>query len=158
MNTMVVHPHKGVDGILFGMSRADVQQAVGVSPRRLERNEFALPEDVFQDSGLSVMYDEAGHCHAISVARGFVELKYDGYQLFNHPSHDVRRWAFSKDPQLDPTDGFISKLLGLGMWADWIDEPDIPPDLADEPAASFIIFREGYYEYERDRIARMHAS
>jgi len=48
--------------------------------------------------------------------------------------------------------GFTSKSLGLGMWAEWIDEPDLGPDELQDPGAAFIVFRPGYYEEEQARM------
>ena len=79
-------------------------------------------------------------------------LEYDGYRLFDHPAQDVRSWARMRDPALDPADGFTSKFLGLSMWADWIDEADLPPEDLSAPAMSFLIFRDGYHEQERARL------
>jgi hypothetical protein len=64
----------------------------------------------------------------------------------------VRAWALSRDPQLETVDGFTSKVLGLGMWADWIDETDLSASELAEPGASFIAFRPDYYEQERARM------
>ena len=151
---MTVHPHTGVGELRFGMSRADVQRILRIAPKRFKSSVYSLEEDLFETLGMNVSYDEQGVCNAISVARGHAtELEYNGYRLFAHPARVVREWARSWDPQLDPKDGFTSKLLGLGMWADWIDEAELDADELQDPAASFIIFRHGYYEEERARLA-----
>ena len=151
---MIIYPHEGVGPIRLGMSRAEVAQALGVMPQRLRRSEYDLTElDFFDALGLKVGYDANERCNAIEFDRGFgIELEFDGYRLFGHPAREVRDWALAKDPQLDPKDGFTSKALGLGMWADWIDEPDLEPDELQDPGMSFIIFRPGYYEEEEARM------
>ncbi|WP_437484978.1 hypothetical protein WME75_46370 [Sorangium sp. So ce1014] len=151
---MIVYPHEGVDRIRFGMPRADVERTLSIAPKRFKRNAYGLEEDYFESLGLFVSYDERGSCDAVSVARGCgTDLDYDGYRLFAHPARDVRMWALLRDPQLDPKDGFNSKALGLGMWADWIDEPELEPDELLDPAASFIVFCPGYYEQAWTRMA-----
>jgi hypothetical protein len=153
MMKMVVHPHQGVGPLRFGMTRAEAERAVCMIPKRYVPNKYALEVDSFDDLGLAVMYDQSGHSNAISFVRNFgVNLEYDGYSLFDHPAREVREWALAKDPQLDPKDGFTSKALGLGMWADWIDESDLEPDELLDPGMSFIIFRPGYYEEEHARM------
>ena len=149
---IIIHPHQGVDRIRFNMSRVEVEGAMGIVPKRFKRDNYGPEEDIFEPTGIFVMYDEHDKVNAISVGpRPGNDLEYDGYHLFAHPARAVRNWALAKDPQLDPEDGFISKALGLGMWADWIDVPDLAPDELQEPALSFIIFRPGYYEEERAR-------
>jgi hypothetical protein len=153
MIKMVVHPHQGVGPLRFGMTRAETERAVGITPKRFIPNKYALEVNSFDHLGLVVMYDQSGHSTAISFTRGFgVDLEYDGYRLFDHPAREVREWALAKDPQLDPTEGFTSKALGLGMWVDWVVESDLEPDELLDPGMSFIIFRPGYYEEEQARM------
>jgi hypothetical protein len=151
--TMTVYPHQGVGPLRFGMTRADTERAVGMIPKRYVPIWYALEMDSFVKLGLAVMYDQSGHSTAISFTRGFgVDLEYDGYRLFDHPAREVREWALAKDPQLDPTEGFTSKALGLEMWADWVNEPDLEPEMWLDPGMSFLIFRPGYYEEEQARM------
>lgn len=150
---MIIYPHQGAGSIRFGMSRTDVERAVGVTPKRFVPNAYSLEVDSFESLGLAVMYDQHELSNAISFVRGFgVELEYEGYRLFDHPAREVREWALARDPQLDPKDGFTSKALGLGMWADWIDEPDLESDELRDAGGAFIIFRPGYYEEEQARL------
>lgn len=101
------------------------------------------------------MYDEHERCSAIGITRYVgVDLEYEGYHLFAHPAREVREWARVRDPGLDPKYGFTSRLLGLNMWADWIDTPDLEPDELQDPALSFLVFRPGYYEEEQARMIR----
>lgn len=151
---MIIYPHRGVDRIQFGMSRDEVERVMGVTPKRFTSSKYGLEEDFFEALGLFVLYDEHGKVNAVSVGRRVgTDLEYDNYQLFAHPARAVRDWALSKDPDLDPKDGFTSKALGLTMGADWIDEPDLGPDELSDPAEGFVIFRPGYWEQERARIA-----
>jgi hypothetical protein len=152
--TLLIHPHQGVNGVRFGMSRAEVARALGATPKRVKGNRFSLVEiDIFETLGVKVLYDESDKVNAITFTRGFgVELEYDGYRLTGAPAREVREWALLKDPQLDREFGFTSKALGLGMSADWIDEPDLDTDLLKEPASVFIVFRPGYYEEESARM------
>jgi hypothetical protein len=154
--SIAIAPHKGAGPVAFGMSRDAVVRVMGGLGYRSQLrtpNKYALPADDFERLGVAVMYDEYGQCNAISVGRhDVVDLEYDGYHLFDYSAADVRRWAKAKDPSLDPKDGFTSELLGLGMWADWIDEPDLEPADVAKPAMSFIVFRPGYHQEERARM------
>src|SRR5262245_38352111 len=122
MDMMIsIRPHQGVAPIQFGMTRLEVEKAIGATPNRIRRNEYALEEDMFPNLGISVSYDENDCVNAVSLSRGFdIELLYDGFLLFGHSARAAREWALQRDPTLDPKDGFVSKSLGLGMWADWI--------------------------------------
>lgn len=151
---MIVHPHQGVNDIRFGMSHDDVARAFGLPPNRY--NDIFFPkadDDVFSSLGVVAHYDKDGNCNAIDFFRNFgIDLQYDGVHLFDHPARAVRRWAQEMDAELNPKYGFISKALGLGMWADWIDVTDLEPDELLEPAESFIIFRPGYFEEDKPQI------
>ncbi len=151
---MIINPHKGIDRTRFGMTRDEVASSIGALARRRRRSEYDLSDvDIFVTLGIKVTYDANDRCNAIEFNRGFgTDLEYDGYHLFDHPAREVRQWALARDPQLDPEDGFNSKALGLGMWADWIDEPDLEPEMELDPGMSFIIFRPGYYEEEQARM------
>lgn len=151
---MIIVPHQGVNRTRFGMSRAEVAGSIGALARRGRRGEHDLSDlDFFDTLGIKVSYDANDRCNAIEFSRGFrTDLEYDGYRLFDHSAREVREWALARDPQLDPKDGFTSKSLGLGMWADWIDEPDLESDELLAPGAAFIIFRPGYYEEEQARM------
>src|SRR5262249_46304041 len=130
------------------MSREEVERIVGVTPRRFRRGPFATnDEDIFEPLGMSVGYDERDRCDSIEVGSGQgIDLEYGGYHLFAHPAREVREWARAQDPSLDPKDGFRSNVLGLSMWAEWIDEVDLMPGEEQEPGQSFLVFRPGYYE------------
>jgi hypothetical protein len=148
---MTIHPHKGVDSIVFGMTRAQVEQSVGQSPRRRTKlSDFDLSEIDFFDS-FAVYYDAMDLCSAIEFTRG-ARVSYNGYDLFAHPAHEARSWARSRDQDLNDKDGFVSTALGLSMYAPMIDEPDLDDDERAEPAQSFLAFRPGYYEEERRRL------
>lgn len=150
MKVMKVYPHQGIGEVRFNMSRGEVERAMGSAPKRYVRNAPAPEEDFFEESGINVLYDKDGRCNAIGFGRGFnIDVEYDGYRLFAHPAGEVREWALAKDPSLDPTDGFTSKVLGLGMWSDWIDDTDLDSVQLKDPALSFLIFRPGYYEEDR---------
>jgi hypothetical protein len=145
---MIIYPHHGVDRIRFGMSRSDVERALGVAPRPSPRSKLTnVAEDFFDHLGLNVMYDEHVRCEAIGITPGFdVDAEYNGYHLLAHPAREVREWARAQDPNLDPKDGFLSKALGLYMFADWIDEPDLDPDELQQPGQAFVVFQPSYYD------------
>jgi hypothetical protein len=149
---MTIHPHRGAGNITFGMTRGQVEQAVGRPPRRRAKlSEFDLSEDDFFN-GFAVLYDTNDKCWAIEFSRGGVQVEYDGYKLFAHPANEVRAWARARDQDMEDKDGFVSTALGLSMYAPSIDEPDLDDEERAEPAQSFLVFRPGYYEEERERL------
>jgi hypothetical protein len=157
MDPMItIVPHVGIDldgrpGIRFGMTRAEVERAMGRTPKRAKRNPFALNEhDYFENPGFFVYYDADDRAGAIEFTRD-ARVAYDGFELFAHPATEVRTWARQRDQDLDDKHGFTSKPLGLGMWAEWIDEPDVLDEERDAPAMSFSICRPGFSEEERER-------
>lgn len=148
-----IMPHVGAGALKFGMSRSDVEQALGVPQRRFRRSELALEEDQFAILGCTVHYDATGRCTAITYSCDHsVDLEYEGYRLFSHSATAVRSWALARDPGMSVKDGFISILLGLAMWADWIDADGLSAAELNSPASSFMIFEPAYHERERARL------
>lgn len=153
---MIVYPHIGVGSIRFGMSRAEVLAATGAVPKRFRATKYEL-SDSEQFPQFVVSYDEHERCNVVAFHRGInVPLEYDGYQLFGHSAREVREWARARDPQLNPEYGFISHVLGLSMGAEGIDVPDAELEFGEmhEPAVSFLVFKPGYWEEERERLVK----
>lgn len=149
---MTIDPHKGVDSIVFGMTRSEVAQILGETPQRGRRNQYdAADYDLFLRRGFFVYYDADDLCQVVEFTRN-ARISYDEYELFAHPAHEVRAWAQSRDQNLDDKDGFVSTELGLSMYAPSIDEPDLDDEERAEPAQSFLVFRPGYYEEEWTRL------
>ncbi len=90
---ITIFPHRGAGKITSGMTRRQVEEAVGAPPRRrMKLSKFELSEIDFFD-GFAVYYDENDKSCAIEFSRGGVGVEYDGYELFAHPAGDVRAWA-----------------------------------------------------------------
>jgi hypothetical protein len=154
--TMKIVPHRGAGKVAFGMTRAEVERAMGRPPdRRMKRSEFDLSEVDFYGE-VAVYYDANDKAAAVEVHRGGLRLEYGGYDLFAHSAHEVREWARARDKDLDTKDGFQSNPLGLAMYAPLIDERDLDPDERSEPAGSFAVFRPGYFEEETERLRKKH--
>ena len=150
---MMIHPHKGVDRVEFGMTRAEVGRVLDGVPTRGRRNDFDVADyDFFESIGLFVYYDASDTCHAVEFTRD-ARVSYEGYELFGRPALEVRSWARAQDQDLDDQDGFVSTGLGLSMYAPAIDEMDLEPEERAESAESFLAFRPGYYEEERKRLS-----
>jgi hypothetical protein len=149
---ITIVPHRGAGKIIFGMTRGQVEQAVGRPPRRRTKlSEFDLSEIDFFDE-FAVLYDANDKCCAIEFSRGGAQVEYGGYELFAQPPDDVRAWARARDEDMEDKDGFVSMALGLSMYAPSIDEPDLDDEERTEPAQSFLAFRPGYWEEERERL------
>ncbi len=149
---LVAAPLVGVGPIRFGMSREEVRAAVGTPFRVAPPTDFALERDQFLDPLLMVHYDAAGRCGAVELPRGTVDLLFEGKRLFEQSASDVLAWARSTDPGITVKDGFVSPALGLSMWADWLGERD---EDQGQPAASFMVFRDGFHAEERARVSQL---
>lgn len=136
------------------MKRSGVHSAMGESPRRGKRNAFAAADyDFFEAAGLLVYYDREDSCVAVELtqdARGV----YDGYELFAQSARDVREWARGRDPAIVCDDGFVSRAMGLSMYASWLDEETCDDVEARAPATSFLVFCPGYYDASLSTRAR----
>lgn len=144
-------PHRGAGPILFGMTRKEVERIMGKPSRRMRLSEFDLSDvDFYRE--FDVHYDVDDRCCAIEFTRDRPHVTYDGYDLFAHPAMDVRAWARARDPNLTDEDGFTSAAMGLSMFSDQIDEPDLDERERAAPAQSFLAFRPGYYEQENARL------
>jgi hypothetical protein len=154
--TIEIVPHRGAGKVSFAMTRTQVEQAVGRPPkRRMKRSAFDLSEIDFYDE-FAVHYDANDKAAAIDFHRGVgVRVEYEGYDLFAHPAHEAREWARARDQDLETKDGFLSRALGLAMYAPMIDEPDLDPDERSEPAQGFLVFRPRYYEDESEWRSRI---
>src|SRR5262245_32057889 len=136
---MTIIPHQGAGNIRFGMTRAEVAQEIGRVPRRPRLGEYALSDiDFFEGQDFfGVDYDANDRCCAIQFSDGGARAVYDGYDLFAHSAHEVRAWARGRDPALEDKDGFVSRALGLSMYAPLIDEPDLDEEERSAPAQCF---------------------
>lgn len=150
---LTIDRHVGVGPIRFGASRQEVREALGRRVEAGKRHETDPGFDACDELGILIHYDESDRCTAIEIGQDG-RVVYDGFGLFDHPAHEVRAWALARDPDLDPTNGFVSRALGLAMSATHIDEEDLEEEERNEPATSFLVFEPGYYEREWDRIAR----
>jgi hypothetical protein len=148
---ITIVPHRGTKLIEFGMTRGEVERRVGEAPiRRVRRSEFdAAPVDFYR--GFVVQYDAHERCMAIEFSRE-ASVEFDGLLLFELPAVLVRDWARKQDAALESSDGFVSRALGLSMYAPFIDERDLEDDEKNEPALGFVIFKPGYYEEENLRL------
>jgi hypothetical protein len=98
-----------------------------------------------------VYYDVGDVCIAVEFTQR-ARVSYGAYELFAHPAHEARTWARARDQDLDDKDGVFSTALGLSMYAPFVDEADLDDEERAEPAQSFLAFRPGAYEEERERI------
>jgi hypothetical protein len=106
---------------------------------------------------MTTKYDVKDTSCAIEFSRGGAEVSYDGYVLFAHSPSEVRAWARERDPELEEDLEFVSKRLDLSMHAPLIDEPDLDEQERAEPAQSFLVFRPGYHDEERERLRSLNS-
>lgn len=142
---MKIIPHCGAGPIRFGMTRSEVEQAIGRTPIRRRRNEFEQSvHDYFEARGLFVYYDQEDKCNAAELTCES-DAEYEGIQLFAVPAIHVREWARQRDANIESKDGFVSRLLGLSMYAPMIDERDLEEGERNAPAQSFLVFKPESY-------------
>jgi hypothetical protein len=150
---MNIVPHAGAGRINFGMTRAEVAQAAGRPPTERIKVSALDASEIDFFGGFAVHYDPHDKCCAVEFNRDAKEVTYDGYQLFGHSADETRAWARSRDPDLELKDGFVSTALGLSMYAPFIDQPDLDAEERAAPGEGFLVFRPGYYDEERARLA-----
>jgi hypothetical protein len=149
---IAVIPHHGVGVISFDMTRQEIAKLLGQEPKRGRRNQHDVSDyDYFENECFFAYYDAANRFCALEFTSD-AHISYDGYDLFAHPALAVREWARQRDPALESKGGFVSRALGLCMYAPLIDEPDLDDDEKQDPAQSFLVFRPGAYDEDRKRI------
>ena len=154
----IIIPHYGVGAISFRMTRQEIAKSLGQEPKRGRRNQYDVSDyDYFENECFFAYYDAAERCCALEFTSE-AHISYDGYELFAHPALAVREWARQRDPDLESKDGFVSRALGLCMYAPLIDEPDLDDDEKQDPAQSFLVFRPGAYDEDRQRIEAARSS
>jgi hypothetical protein len=146
---LIIHPHKGVGPVTFGMTRDEVRRAVGEAPDPVRAPQNS---EHFAKAGMLIHYDENGKVEAVGLTQN-AAVSYNGYDLFAHSATEVRQWARGQHVNLDDENGFVSTVLGLSMSAPGIDEADLDDDERHDPAQSFLVFRSGYYEEGLGRAA-----
>jgi len=135
---MEIRSHSGVGPIEFGMTRADVKAAMGITPRAFQKGHGARV-DAFDDLLIHVYYDTADKAEAVEAGYS-APVAFLGEQVLERPFSQVIQWLQRLDPtiRVDPS-GFTSFALGI-----WIYAPGAR-DSADEPVEGIIAFRRGYY-------------
>jgi hypothetical protein len=136
----VVDPHAGVGVVRFGMSRSEVEAAMGKTPQRARRNRLDVADyDYFKDDGFFVYYGPDDRAIAIEFF-DFDQLLYPPDVTFERPYADVLAWARARDPDLLIESGnhFRSDLLGVAGGPRGDDSSDT--------AQSVLFYRPRYYE------------
>jgi hypothetical protein len=135
-----IHTYVGAGPLRFGMTREEVQAALGSTPKRFRRTPSGSESDHFTDGGVLVYYDHDGRCEAIEMdSRAAPNV--NGRALVGLPFRDLLEWFTAADPGIE-TDGagLISRGLGIALYAPAArKEPDDPVEAA-------MAFRRGYYD------------
>lgn len=137
---MMIEPYVGIGSIRLGMTREEVNEAVGWQPKRFKKSRDAdLLSDNF-DGFIFVYYREPDVCEAVEVAEPAVPI-FRGQRLLETPFAELLRWFKTIDETLETdSTGLTSKKYGIGLYApDAEDEPD-------KPAEGVIVFEEDYYD------------
>jgi hypothetical protein len=131
-----IEPHRAVGPIRFGMSRAEVEAAMGTTPRRGKRKLAISQYDNFQDDGLYVYYDPDDKAIAAEFF-DFAELSYPPDVSLDLSYGDLVGWMRSRDPGLAMEAGLPCRSDSLGMAAGAGNEGK---------TESIILYRPNYYE------------
>ncbi|MEK7951729.1 hypothetical protein [Luteolibacter soli] len=139
----VINSYKGAEPLEFGMSHAEVREAVGGKFKSFKRDpddEDDPPLDYFEKKGCFAYYSKTGELRAIEFCKP-AEPMLDGVNLLGLKFVELMKLMKKKDATMKDTGaGFKSIKLGIGAWAPGgKHEPNIP-------AETVIVFREGYYE------------
>jgi hypothetical protein len=141
MGDLLVHPHRGVGPVFFGMTREEVRSTLAASHREFSRGlREEMDTDAFDELGVFVSYGVDGTCEAIEVVAPSNAIM-NGMRLvgtsFSIVLGRFREW----DSALSIDDaGATSIDLGVGVYA-----PSAGKDPG-KPVESAIVFRSGYYD------------
>jgi hypothetical protein len=133
-----VEPHRAVGPVVFGMSRSEVEAAMGQTPERAKRNALSIAKyDYFVEDGFFVYYDP----NDIAMAAECFELSGVSYPpdtSLDLSYSDLIAWLQSRDPNLaiEAGGGFRSDALGVAG----------APKGEDDKVESLVFYRPNYYE------------
>lgn len=111
MEKWIAEPLNGVNGVLFGMSRKDVREALKLPCKEFKKSKFS--KNTTDDFGIChVFYDEDNRCQAIEVFDD-AEITVNGKCIFPTDVEEVRS-VF----QFEENEGcFINRELSIGIYA-----------------------------------------
>lgn len=133
-----VEPHRAVGPVVFGMSRSEVEAAMGETPKRAKRNRLSIAEyDHFVEDGFFVYYDPndiamAAECFELSA------VSYPPDTSLDLAYSDLITWLKDRDPNLalEADGGFRSDALGVAGARKG----------EDNEVESLVFYRPNYYE------------
>ncbi len=138
---MVIHPNTGAGGVALGMSKPEVEQALGAPSREFVRNQFSVgPEWEYRGRGIIVGFNAKGACETLQLATP-CDPVLRGIHLLGMGATS----AMAALRRLDPTaalhgDTLISSSLGVSIFAPEVDNhPEVP-------ASGVLVFGPGYYK------------
>lgn len=138
---LAILSYEGVGPIKFGMTQAEVRQAVSEAFETFLKSETSeMPTDFFSGIGVFVYYKSPGRCEAVEMAAP-ASPTFRGTSLIGRPFSDVLTTIIRADPEAKlHSSGLKSLALGLGIYAPGGEEE---PDTIVE---GVIAFEKGYYD------------
>ena len=138
--TLPVLSHVGIGPLTFGMTREEVEHAVGSRPHRFRKTlACATLTDAFDGAGMHVYYDDQDRVEAIEL---FAPARptFNDHDLHNMPYSSLIAAIRILDPEVQEDElGFTSNALGFGVYTE---AKDTQPE---QPAEAVIVFRKDYY-------------
>jgi len=131
----------GVGPIRFGMTRAEVREALGVPVEEFSKSSSSTATtDSFDTLGVHVYYRASGQCQAVEIASPAVP-EYRGRPLLGGPFGETLRWlqSIGCNPTLDDV-GLNVTAAGFGLYCPGHSEDD------SQLIESVFVFEPGYYD------------
>ncbi|MCB0153961.1 MAG: hypothetical protein KDF65_04125 [Anaerolineae bacterium] len=123
MNVYFVEPLKGINPILFGMTREESRSAVGTTPFTFRKNAFAstTDTDAYFDHCFQVFFDKEYQVDFIELSTNdSFKVVYKGIDIFNTEAARLIE-SISKDADYEKRDpelgySYIFPELELSLW------------------------------------------
>ena len=133
-----INPYVGAGTVLLGMTSEQIQNEMGVLPRKFKKiKDDEMYTDAFD--GFFVYYKENGKCEAVEFFKPSDPI-FQEQHLINIPFIEVKNYFDTIDDSIEMNDaGFTSLKYGIGIYAPYAEDEPF------EPVESVIIFEHGYY-------------
>jgi len=121
MKTYLITPYVSAGPIRFGMSRADVRDAMGYTPREFHKTRQSTQKtDAFDKDGINVFYGDNGSVNAVEF-NGPAKPELNGITFLGMSEKAVKSWLDENDRNAQddlPETGWTSTKFGLSWGVD----------------------------------------
>lgn len=110
-----ITPRQGVNGVLFGLLRRQVRQALGQATASIRRNTHVPSDDIYGDREAYFRYDKQDRLEAVEFST-HAELAIDYYQISGLSYDELTQQILEWDPSAVIRDNHLqSSSLGLAV-------------------------------------------